>query len=88
MDKQRRAPRKGRIQNPLNRANARKFRARWELVNAAEQKELQLTPLDQKLRQLAALMSSADAMGWSEVLASEEAEVRERWNRLRAIFGE
>jgi len=75
------------MQRPLTQAQARKFRARWKLVNAAEQNELQSTSLDQKLRQLAALMASADAMGWTEALASEEAEVRGRWNRLRAIFG-
>jgi hypothetical protein len=40
------------------------------------------------LRQLAALMASAETMGWTEALAAEEAEVRDRWNRLRAIFGE
>jgi len=33
-------------------------------------------------------MASSEAMGWKEALASEEAEVRDRWNRLRAIFGE
>jgi hypothetical protein len=57
-------------------------------VNATERDELQLTSLEQKLGQLAALMASAEAMGWKEALASEEAEVRDRWNRLRAIFGE
>jgi hypothetical protein len=87
MDKHRRASKKGRIQKSLTRAEAREFRARWELVNAVEQAELRSTPLDQKLRQLAALMASAEAMGWTEVLASEDAEVRDRWNRLRAIFG-
>ena len=79
---------KRKTQKPMTRAEARKFRARWKLVNAAEQRELQLTSLEQKLCQLAALMASADAMGWTENLASEEAKVRDRWNRLRAIFSE
>ena len=73
---------------PLTWTEAWKFLVRWELVNAAEKTELQSTSLDQKFRQLAALMASADEMGWTEALASEEAEVRDRWNRLRAIFGE
>jgi hypothetical protein len=72
----------------LTRTEARKFRARWKLVNTAEKIELQSTSLDQKLRQLASLMASAEAMGWTEALASEEAEVRDRWNHPRAIFGE
>jgi hypothetical protein len=88
MNKLRQARKKPGRQTPLTRTEARQFRARWELVNTAEQMELQSTSLDQKLRQLAALMASAEAMGWTEALAAEEAEVRDRWNRLRAIFGE
>jgi len=88
MNKPRQARKKPKIRTSLTRTEARKFRAGWKLVNAAEKMELQSTSLDQKLRQFAALMASADAMGWTEALAVEEAEVRERWNRLRAIFGE
>lgn len=62
------------------------FRTRWELVNAAERAELQATPLDRKLHQLAALMASVEPFGWMEALAAEESQVRARWNRLRAIF--
>jgi hypothetical protein len=88
MNKPRQARKKRQVPKLLTRSEARAFRARWELVNVAEQREVQSTPLDHKLRQLAALMASADAMGWTDALASEEAEVRDRWNRLRAIFGE
>lgn len=56
------------------------------MVNAAERAELRATPLDGKLRQLAALMASVQSLGWTEVLAKEEAEVRIRWNRLRATL--
>ena len=55
------------------------------MVNAAEQAELRATPLSHKLQQLAALMASVPPLGWSEALAQEEAEVRARWNRLRAV---
>ena len=70
----------------MTRAEARAFRTRWEMVNAAERAELQATPLDRKLHQLAALMASVEPLGWTEALAAEESQVRARWNRLRAIF--
>jgi hypothetical protein len=56
------------------------------MVNAMEQEELRTTPLDRKLYQLAVLMASVKSLGWAEALAAEEAEVRARWNRLRAIL--
>ena len=52
-------------------------------MNDAEQEELRNTPVEVKFRQLASLMASAQALGWTEDLAGEEAEVRERWARLR-----
>lgn len=79
--------RKGKsLKKPLTRKEARAFRARWEMVNAAERIELLKTPLDHKLRQLAALMASVQPLGWTDALAAEEAEVRARWNRLRAAL--
>jgi hypothetical protein len=39
-----------------------------------------------KFRQLAALRASVDQLAWSEALAAEEAEVRERWRRLREAY--
>jgi hypothetical protein len=56
------------------------------MVNAAERIELLKTPLDHKLRQLAALMASVQSLGWTDALAAEEAKVRARWNRLRAAL--
>ena len=70
----------------MTRAEARAFRARWAMVNAAERAELQATPLDRKLRQLAALMASVEPLGWTKALAAEDAQVRARWNRLRAVL--
>ncbi len=75
-----------RLKKTMTREGARAFRTRWEMVNAAERAELRATPLDRKLRQLATLMSSVEPLGWTEALAAEEAEVRERWNRLRAAL--
>lgn len=71
----------------LTRAQARAYVARWLLVNDAEREELRTTPPAVKLRQLAALMASAASFGWTEALAAEEQEVRERWQRLRRHYG-
>ena len=76
---------RGNLKKTLTRVEARAFQARWELVNAAERAELQATPLERKLSQLAVLMDSVEPLGWTGALKAEEAEVRERWNRLRAI---
>ncbi len=71
------------MKGQITKAVARAFKARWEAVNAAERQELRATPMTAKLRQLAALMGSAEELGWTDALAAEEAEVRDRWNRLR-----
>ena len=70
-------------------AEVRAWADRWKMVNAAEIAELRSTPVEVKLRQLASLMASVDAMGWREALADEVgvAEVRDRWRRLREAYG-
>jgi hypothetical protein len=72
----------------LTREEARAFADRWRLVNEAEAAELRATPLDRKLAQLAALMTSARALGWETTDEAEVEAVRARWNRLRALLGE
>ena len=67
----------------ITKAQAAAFRDSWKTVNAAELAELRATSPEQKLRQLSALVASADALGWTKLLAAEEAGVRERWCRLR-----
>jgi hypothetical protein len=67
----------------LTRAQARAFRKRWQLVNAREVEELRRTPLDVKLQQINTLMGWVQQLGWAEVLAEGEAEVRARWVKLR-----
>ena len=42
--------------------------------------------MELKFRQLAALMASAKQLGWNEALAEGEAEVRDRWMRLRKAY--
>jgi hypothetical protein len=63
------------------------FAARWQLVADAERQELQSTPLQRKLEQLAALMVSARALGWETTDAREVEAVRTRWLRLAARLG-
>lgn len=75
------------MKRSISRAEARRFKKRWGVVNAAERRELRATPLKDKLRQLAALMASAEELGWTEAPAAEEIEVRARWNRLRKVLG-
>lgn len=71
----------------LTKSEAQAFKKRWEAVNAAEQEELRMTDMATKLRQLAALMASVSELGRDEARASEEAEVRKRWKRLRRACG-
>lgn len=70
----------------ITKADGRVFRARWAAVNAAEREELRSTPMAVKVLQLASLMASASELGWTEALAAEETEVRDRWIRLRRVF--
>ena len=70
----------------ITKAQALAYWTRWQTVNAAERVELQATPIAHKLRQLAALMASVKKLGWTESLAGEEAQVRDRWNRLRKAY--
>jgi len=70
---------KGRI----TRTEAKTFHRRWMAVEAAELEELRSTPISQKFRELATLMSSARQWGWTEGLKAGEDEVRKGGNRLR-----
>lgn len=65
----------------------RAFAARWKLAAEAERAELRLTPLSEKLRQLATLMASACAMNWEMTDPVEVEKVRARWLRLREPIG-
>lgn len=62
------------------------YLSHWKIVNAAEREELLNTSMEQKLRQLNSLLVSVKQMGWEDSLAEGEAEVRERWNRLRKAY--
>ena|SRR5207248_8521541 len=75
---------KGRFMPPsLTKTEARAFRDRWRRVNAREIEELRSTDLDVRLRQFNTLLAWARRPEWAAALAEGEAEVRERWARLR-----
>ena len=67
----------------LSKAEARAFRERWRLVNLREEGELASTSPELKWRQFLTLLGWAREFGWTESLSEGEAEVRERWARLR-----
>lgn len=71
----------------ITKEEALEFKRRWEVVNEAERQELRETSTTQKLRQLAALMTSVKAFaGWAEALSLEEDEVRDRWHKLKEAY--
>ena len=70
----------------LTGLQAKAYMARWRAARAAEIQELRATPPAHKLRQVAALMASAKALGWSPATAPEAAPARERWRRLRRAY--
>jgi hypothetical protein len=66
---------------------AQSYFKRWDLVRDAEAAELQLTTMETKLRQLAALMASRHLFGPEPDREAQVHEVRERWDRLRRAPG-
>ena len=56
---------------------------RWQRVNAREEEELRSTSLEVKWQQFNTLLAWARQFGWEAALAEGEAEVRQRWARLR-----
>jgi hypothetical protein len=68
---------------PLTKAEARAFRDRWRRVNRREEEELRFTSLEIKLQQFNTLLGWAHEFGWTAALGAGEADVRERWARLR-----
>ena len=69
----------------ISKAEARSFRNRWQLVNLREEEELRSTGIDVKWQQVKTLFGWAHLLGWSEALREGEAEVRERWAKLRKM---
>lgn len=56
------------------------------MMQQVERQELRQVSYLEKLLQLSALMGSVQAFGWQKLLAQEESEPRDRWNRLRKVL--
>jgi hypothetical protein len=74
------------MKNRITKSEVKAFRSQWKIVNNAERKELRDTPAIEKFKQLVALMSSVEELGWTKALLVEEKEVRNRWNKLRKYY--
>jgi hypothetical protein len=67
--------------------DARAWFERWKLMSDAEVEELRRTPMEMKLRQLAALMASRHLFGPEPDREAGVLAVRDRWARLRQALG-
>ena len=72
--------------SPLTKAEARAFRRRWQRAGAREEEEPRSTSLEVKWRQFNTLLGWARQFGWMAALGEGEAEVRQRWARLRKEY--
>jgi len=71
----------------LTSEQARAYLERWELVRAVEAAELQRTPMQTKLLQLAALMQARGIFSAEPDREAESREIRERWERIKRAMG-
>lgn len=70
----------------ITKSEAVAFRRCWKMVNDFEKKELRALPANEKLGQLAMLMTLAEELNWTEALEKETGKVRNRWNKLRKAY--
>jgi hypothetical protein len=71
--------------NGVDPKYVREYLAGLGLAGVFEVEELRRTPIELKLRQIWSLMTSADLLDDAE-RESGNAEVRERWRRIRQAF--
>jgi len=67
---------------------ARAYADRWAAAEAFELEELRRTPMNTKLLQLAALMTSRDLFADDPQRNAEVLAVRERWAQLRLALND
>ena len=67
----------------MTKEEARQFKTRWQLVNRVTLQEARRLTPEVKLRQLASLYEAGQALGWDARGQEGDAEVRERWRRLK-----
>jgi len=70
----------------MDKADIRAWMARWKIVNDFERDELRRTPIETKVRQLAAMMAMALRLDWQTSTEAELKLIRERWVRLKKVM--
>jgi len=71
------------VKPALTKEEARRYLARWRLVNARQEEEMRSTSIEVKWRQFNTLLRWVHEFGWTESLAEQDAEGRKRWMRIR-----
>jgi len=67
----------------ITKSEARAWKRRWKIINDFERKELRRTPLETKLRQLAAMMRMARELGLDRTDDEEVKAIRKVWVRMK-----
>lgn len=70
----------------MTKEEALAYKAGYEAVNALEIAELRSMSFEEKFEHAAALMVSAQQMGWVAALSAEDDNVRELWIRLKRAY--
>lgn len=71
----------------LTKAEAQAYVRRWAAVNRAEIEELRRMSVEEKFWRMVALSEPVMGLPRTGKELAEEAEVRERWRRLREVSG-
>ncbi len=71
----------------MTKAEIQAWRDRWKLMNELDVEDLRQTPMDIKLKQLAALMASVDVFHARESLEADDQIGYDRWRKFRTAYG-
>jgi hypothetical protein len=67
----------------MDRLQAQEYKARYQLVNLITQQEARELSAEEKLHQLAVMVSASFNLGWTESMQAGEQEIRQRWIQLK-----
>lgn len=70
----------------MNKEEARRYKARWQLVNERTARKAREMPPAFKLQQLALMYEAGRQLSWNKDRSTDKDEVRERWRRLRDFY--
>ena len=71
----------------MTKAEIEAWRNRWKLMYERDAEDLRQTPMDIKLKQLAALMGSVDVFHARESLEADDGIGYDRWRKFRTAYG-